>query len=600
MAPCLPAEKDKIMSELLGGWKRSAYCGEFTAKNAGQTCTLMGWATRRRDLGGLIFIWLRDRTGVLQIVFNQTDNPDLFTRAQNIRNEFVLAVRGEIVLRSPENTNKNLPTGEVELLVTEVKILSEAETLPFPVEEEVNEGLRFKYRYLDLRKPALQKVLAMRSQTALEVRQYFCAQGFLEIETPVLTKSTPEGARDYLVPSRVQPGKFYALPQSPQLFKQLLMVAGTDRYYQIVKCFRDEDLRADRQPEFTQIDLEMSFVEPEDVQAVAEGMLKQVFKNVLGENLETPFLRMTYQQAMERYGSDKPDLRFGLELTDITDLAKTSGFPVFSQAAQNGGTVRGINAKGLGGLSRKELDSLAEYVKTYRAKGLAWLMAGREPRGSFAKFLTPDETQALFARLQAEEGDLLLFVADAPEVALNALGQLRCELARRYKLQQPGYRFVWVTEFPLLEYSAENSRWVAMHHPFTAPMDEDLPLLGVNNGQVRAKAYDIVLNGYEIGGGSVRIHSPEVQKTLFTQLGFTDAEIESRFGFLVNAFRYGAPPHGGLAFGLDRLIMLMCGSDSIRDVIAFPKMQNAACLTTEAPNIVEDKQLRELGIAISE
>lgn len=591
------------MAELLNGKKRTVLCGELRGEHIGQTHTVMGWVQRRRDLGGLIFLWLRDRSGIVQAVFDQAQNSALFEKAAGVRSEFVLAITGQVVARDAANINVELPTGEIELIAGELKILSSAETPPFEINDSVsvNDALRFQYRYLDLRRPSAQKALTLRHKIAITARNYFDRQGFTEIETPMLTKSTPEGARDYLVPSRVQPGKFFALPQSPQLFKQLLMVSGMDRYYQIVKCFRDEDLRADRQPEFTQIDLEMSFVEAEDVMAMAEGMLAEVFAQVMNIEipLPLPLPRMTYTQAMERYGSDKPDTRFGLELRDISSLVADCAFGVFTSALEKGGSVRGINAKGCGdSFSRKEIDALTEYIKTYRAKGLVWIaVTDTGFRSSVSKFFSEEQLAEIAVAMDASAGDLLLIVADSNQVVFDALGQLRQEVARRTGLiDKNKYNLLWVTEFPLLEYDEEEGRYVAMHHPFTSPMDEDLSKLGSDNLSIRAKAYDIVLNGYELGGGSIRIHSSEIQEKMFAQLGFSQEDITERFGFLVEAFRYGAPPHGGLAFGLDRIAMLLSGADSIRDVIAFPKMQNASCLLTNAPAGVEEKQLRELYI----
>ncbi|MBS6475230.1 MAG: aspartate--tRNA ligase [Clostridiales bacterium] len=591
------------MGELLQDWKRTFMCAEIEKKDLNKQVTLMGWVQRRRDLGKLIFVWLRDRSGIVQVVFDAAQNQELFDKASQIRSEFVIAVKGTVIVREVSNINPSLKTGEIEVAVSELKLLSGAATPPFAIDDDVNanDTLRYTYRYLDLRRAKLQNILTMRSSAAIETRNYMNENGFLEIETPVLTKSTPEGARDYLVPSRVHNGSFYALPQSPQLFKQLLMVSGFDRYFQIVKCFRDEDLRADRQPEFTQIDLEMSFVEQEDVMAVGEGLLRRVFKKIVNYDIPSPIQRMTWREAMDQYGSDKPDLRFGLTIQNVSGTVAGCGFSVFASAVANGGSVRGINAKGLGSrLSRKEIDALGEVVKTYRAKGLAWVNITDEGiKSSFAKFMSEQELQALIEAMHGEKGDALFFVADRDQVALEALGQLRLELSRKFSLADPNeYRFVWITEFPMFEYSEEDGRYYAMHHPFTAPMDEDLPLLGKDNGRVRAKAYDIVLNGYELGGGSIRIHSEEIQTEIFKELGFNEEEIQRRFGFLVNAFKYGAPPHGGMAIGFDRLIMLLCKTDNIKDVIAFPKMQNACCLMTEAPNTVDEKQLQELGIEI--
>lgn len=582
--------------------RRTHYCGTVRTEDIGATISVCGWAQRSRNLGGLIFIDLRDRTGIVQLAFDEQTPKDVFETAFAVRGEYVLAAKG--ILRERSSKNPDLPTGDVELAVTEIQILSKAETPPFEIVEnsDVNDMLRLKYRYLDLRRPDMQRAILLRHKIGKVARDYYDEQGFYEIETPILTKSTPEGARDYLVPSRVHPGKFYALPQSPQQYKQLLMLAGFDRYMQIVRCFRDEDLRADRQPEFTQIDLEMSFVDVDDVIEVNEGFLKRVFKEILDVDVKTPFPRMPWKEAMERFGSDKPDLRFGFELKDITPLVKDCGFKVFSGPAASGGSVRLINVKGGGAFSRKEIDSLGEFVKTYKAKGLAWLkLSGGQTSSSFAKFLTEDEVDAILAAAEAQDGDLVLVVGDSSnEVVFAALGALRCECARRMNLLDPAeYRFLWVTEFPLLTHSEEENRYVAEHHPFTAPMDEDLPLLEKDPLQVRAKAYDIVLNGTELGGGSIRIHQTELQEKMFSLLGFTEEDAQAQFGHLINAFRYGAPPHGGLAYGLDRLVMLMAGVPAIRDVIAFPKVQNASEPMTACPATVDDKQLDELNIAVT-
>jgi aspartyl-tRNA synthetase len=589
------------MSESIYGLQRSHRCTELSVEDVGKKVTVMGWTQKRRDLGGVIFVDLRDRSGILQVVFNEQAGNEVFSKAEKIRSEYVLAVVGEVVRRSPETINPKLATGEIEVIAKELRILSTSETPPIQIEEDsdVNEMVRLKYRYLDLRRPDMQKNLILRHRIAKIARDYYDQNGFMEIETPMLTKSTPEGARDYLVPSRVHPGKFYALPQSPQLFKQLLMVSGFDRYFQIVKCFRDEDLRADRQPEFTQIDLEMSFVNVEDVLAVNEGFIKKVFKEAMDIELQTPFLRMPYQEAMDRFGSDKPDIRFGLELVNLSDIVANCGFKVFADAVKNGGSVRAINAKGCGAkFSRREIDSLAEFAKIYRAKGMAWIsVEENELKSAITKFLTEDEVKAILDKVQAEPGDLICFIADKNEIVYDALGQLRLEIARRLDLlKKEEYKFLWVTEFPLLEYSEEEKRYVAKHHPFTCPMDEDLEYLDTDPGRVRAKAYDIVLNGVEVGGGSIRIHSQELQSKMFGLLGFSEEDKWDRFGFLLEAFKYGTPPHGGLAFGLDRLVMLLAGRDSIRDVIAFPKVQNASCPLTNAPDVVEPKQLRELHI----
>lgn len=594
------------MSELLSGWKRTGYCAEFTTVDAGKEVTLMGWTNVRRDLGALVFVQLRDRSGIMQVVFNsETLNKEDFDRACTIRSEYVLAVRGKLVLRTGEMVNANMKTGELEVLVEEFKILSTSETPPFDISDEckANELLRLKYRYLDLRRPAMQKHLIMRHKIAFIAREYFDKQGFLEIETPILTKSTPEGARDYLVPSRVHPGKFYALPQSPQLFKQLLMLSGYDRYFQIARCFRDEDLRADRQPDFTQIDLEMSFVEEEDVQAVNEEFLKILFKETLDVDIQLPLPRLKYEEAMARYGSDKPDTRFGLELCDITDAVKNSEFSVFRGAIENGGSVRAINAKGASSsFSRKEIDALGEYVKTYRAKGLAWMNYKEDGIASpILKFLKDEEVAAIEKLTGFEQGDVLFIIADTNKTVFASLGALRLKLAEKLNLiPENQFNLLWVREFPQFEWSEEEGRFMAMHHPFTSPMDEDMDKLESDPGSVRAKAYDIVLNGVEIGGGSIRIHSQELQKRMFRALGFTDEQAQYRFGFLMDAFKYGPPPHGGMAYGLDRLAMLISGTSSIRDVIAFPKVQNASCPMTGAPDFVDDKQLNELHIACTE
>lgn len=562
----------------------------------------MGWVDSRRDLGGLIFVWLRDRSGVIQLVFDESEKTAFFEKAERLRSEFVIAVKGQIVARSAQNVNQAIATGEIEVKVSDLKILSEAETPPFEIVENSNvkEELRLKYRYLDLRRPDMQRNLMLRNKIAMSARQYLYENGFMEIETPMLQKSTPEGARDYLVPSRIHPGKFYALPQSPQIFKQILMVSGFDRYYQITKCFRDEDLRADRQPEFTQIDMELSFVEVDDVIAVNEGLLKRMFHDALGIEIETPFRRLTWREAMERFGSDKPDTRFGLELKDVSSIVKDCGFKVFKDAVAGGGSVRGINAKAAG-LSRKEIDALGEFVKTYGAKGLAWVNMKAEGINSpIAKFLSEEEMRALVQAMGGETGDVLLFVADRDKVVFDALGALRLHLGKKLGLiDESRFDLLWVTEFPQFEYSEEENRYVAMHHPFTAPMDEDVDLLETAPEKVRAKAYDIVLNGNEIGGGSIRIHTPELQERMFRALGFTKEDAWSRFGFMMEAFKYGTPPHGGLAYGLDRLAMLFAGRESIRDVIAFPKVQNASCLMSEAPSFVDEKQLDELSIAVT-
>ncbi|UOO37769.1 aspartate--tRNA ligase [Oscillospiraceae bacterium CM] len=587
--------------ESLNGFKRSDYCGLVKSSDIGKTLSVCGWVQRRRDLGQLLFIDLRDRTGIVQLAFDDGTARDVFEKALSVRSEYVLAVTG--VLRERSSKNKDLPTGDVELAVTSLRILAVSETPPFEITEnsDVNDTLRLKYRYLDLRRPDMQRAISLRHKVVKIARDYFDENGFYEIETPILTKSTPEGARDYLVPSRVHPGKFYALPQSPQQYKQLLMLSGFDRYFQIARCFRDEDLRADRQPEFTQIDLEMSFVDTDDVIAVNEGFLKKVFKDVLGVEIKTPLLRLPYDEAMARFGSDKPDLRFGLELCDISDLVKTCGFKVFKDPVEQGGSVRCIVVPGgADAFPRKQIDALVEFVKTYGAKGLAWTRLGQDgASSSFAKFLTDDENNAIIARAGAKTGDLILVVADCSDKTVFAvLGALRCECAKRLGLLKKGdYRLLWVTEFPMFEYSEEEGRFVAMHHPFTAPLDADIGKIESDKKSCRAKAYDIILNGTELGGGSIRISTPDMQETMFRALGLTHEDTHARFGHLLEAFKYGAPPHGGLAFGLDRLVMLLTGAESVRDVIAFPKVQNASELMTSAPDVVDKKQLDELFLA---
>ena len=582
------------------------YCCALREEHIGQRVTVCGWCARMRNLGGLIFIDLRDREGLAQCVFDEADNKELFDLAFTVRSEFTLKIEG--VVRRRSSVNDKIPTGRIEILADSLEIYEKAETTPFEISDDasVNDALRLKYRYLDLRRPSLQKKLALRHRITHIAHQYFDEQGFLEIETPMLTKSTPEGARDYLVPSRVHPGEFYALPQSPQQYKQLLMLAGFDRYMQIARCFRDEDLRADRQPEFTQIDLEMSFVDQEDVMAVNEGFLQRLFQEILKIDIQLPLQRMPYKEAMARFGSDKPDLRFGYEIFPLEDVVKDCGFAVFDNAIQAGGAVRGIKVDGGAQFSRKEIDSLTEYVKTYRVKGLAWakLSDKGELSSSFAKFLKPETMEALLKRADAQPGDLTLIIADADEeTALNALGQLRCEAARRMDaIPQGVYKLLWVTDFPLFEYGEDDEgqgRLYAKHHPFTAPQDEDLPLFETDPLAMRAKAYDIVINGWEMGGGSIRIHRSDVQQQMFQALGFTKEDTEERFGHMLNAFRYGAPPHGGLAYGLDRLVMLLAGEESIRDVIAFPKVQNASDLMMNCPSPVEDKQLKELSITLT-
>ncbi len=591
------------MAESMKGMKRTHRCTEVTEQMIGQTVTVMGWVQKRRNLGNLIFIDLRDRSGLLQLVFDSGDvGEEGFEKAATLRSEFVIAASGEVVARSGA-VNKNLKTGTIEIKVTELRILSEAQTPPFPIEDGINtkEELRLKYRYLDLRRPELQRNMILRSKTAVVIRNFLTEEGFLEIETPMLGKSTPEGARDYLVPSRVHPGSFYGLPQSPQLFKQLLMCSGYDRYFQIAKCFRDEDLRADRQPEFTQIDMELSFVDMDDVIDVNERLLARIFKEVLGVEIPLPIPRMTWQEAMDRFGSDKPDIRFGFELTDISDLVKECGFGVFTGALANDGSVRGINAKGQGKMPRKKIDALVEFAKTYGAKGLAYLAVNEDGsyKSSFAKFMTPEELDAIVKRMDGEPGDLLLFAADKTSVVWTVLGALRVEIAKNLGLiHLDEFKFLWIVDFPLLEYSEEQGRFVAMHHPFTMPMEEDIPLLDTDPGKVRAKAYDITLNGVELGGGSVRIFQNDIQEKMFEVLGFAKEDAYDRFGFLLSAFKYGVPPHAGLAYGFDRLMMLMLEQESIRDVIAFPKVKDASCLMTNAPDFVDDKQLEELEIAI--
>ena len=591
------------MGELLQGWKRTHRVGELTQAQIGQEVTLMGWAGTWRNLGALIFIGLRDRSGLMQVVFNEAELPkEVFALAETICSEYVIAVRGTFARRTPEMVNRDMKTGEYEVVAKELKILSSAQTPPFYIDDNVNtkEDLRLKYRYLDLRRPRMQEIMMMRHRIAQVTRSYFDEQGFLEIETPMLGRSTPEGARDYLVSSRVHPGEFYALPQSPQQFKQLLMIAGYDRYFQLARCFRDEDLRADRQPEFTQIDLEMSFVDVDDVLAVNEGFIARLLKEIKGIDLPLPLRRIPWQEAMDRFGSDKPDTRFGLELVNVTELVRGCGFGVFQTAVEAGGSVRCINVKGgVEKFPRKKIDELVEFVKIYRAKGLAWMSL--KPDGlqcSFAKFLTEEQIAAIQRAAGAETGDILFFVADAKnEVVYASLGALRLEIAKRLDLiDQTRFDVLWVTDFPLLEWDEEENRYVACHHPFTSPRDEDIPLLDTDPGKACAKAYDMVINGYEAGGGSIRIHSSELQEKMFETIGFTPEQAQERFGYFIDAFKFGTPPHGGLAYGLDRLVMLMTGTTNIRDVIAFPKVQTAACLMTDAPNIVEEKQLRELHI----
>ena len=584
-------------------FRRTDYCGTFTAANVGQEISVCGWVQRKRNLGSLIFVDLRDRTGLLQLAFDDSTPRDLFEKAASLRGEYVIAAKG--LVRERESKNPELPTGDIEVKVTELRLLAKAATPPFEIVEhsDVRDAVRLKYRYLDLRRPDMQRTIALRHKIVKICRDYFDENGFLEIETPILTKSTPEGARDYLVPSRVHPGKFYALPQSPQQYKQLLMLSGFDRYFQIARCFRDEDLRADRQPEFTQIDLEMSFLDEEQIQTIQEGFLQRVFQEVLGVEVQTPFQRMPWREAMDRFGSDKPDLRFGFELKDISDLVKDCGFGVFADAVKGGGSVRLINVDGHAkDFPRKKIDKLGEFVKTYQAKGLAWarLLDGKVT-SSYQKFLTEEENRAILDRAGAKDGDLILIVGDAKNtVVWAALGALRCEVAKELGLlKKDDYKFLWVTQFPMFEYSEEEGRYVAMHHPFTAPMVEDEDKILTDKANCRARAYDIVLNGTELGGGSIRISVPETQEAMFRALGFSDEDAMERFGHLINAFKFGAPPHGGLAYGLDRLVMLMAGADSIRDVIAFPKVQNASEPMTQCPDFVDDKQLDELSINVT-
>lgn len=592
------------MAESMKGMKRTCRCTEVGIGQVGRQVTLMGWVQKSRNKGGIIFVDLRDRSGLVQLIFEESCvGAEGFAIAEKLRAEFVVAVSGTVENRSGA-VNDNMETGAIEIRVSEIRILSESETPPFPIEEnsKTKDELRLKYRYLDLRRPDLQRNLIMRSQVTMMARAFLAEEGFLEIETPMLNKSTPEGARDYLVPSRVHPGSFYALPQSPQLFKQLLMCSGYDRYFQVARCFRDEDLRADRQPEFTQIDMELSFVNEEDVMSINERLIQKIFKEVIGVDVTLPMQRMTYQEAMDRYGSDKPDTRFGMELKNVTDIVKECGFGVFTGAIDNGGSVRGINAEGQGTMPRKKIDALIAFAKDFGAKGLAYIAIGEDEtrKSSFAKFMTDEEMDALVSAMDGKAGDLLLFAADQDDIIYNVLGNLRLEIAKNLELlNKDDFHFLWVTEFPLLEYSKEQQRYVAKHHPFTMPMEEDLELLNKSPEKVRARAYDIILNGTELGGGSVRIHQNDIQEKMFEVLGFSKEDAYERFGFLLNAFKYGVPPHAGLAYGLDRLIMLMAKEDSIREVISFPKVKDASCLMTEAPGDVDIKQLEELEIAIT-
>ncbi len=592
------------MAESMKGLKRTHRCTEVSNKNAGETVTVMGWVQKSRNKGGIIFVDLRDRSGILQVIFEEDKcGSESFAKAEKLRSEFVVAITGKVALRAG-GINQNLATGDIEIIAEDLRILSEAETPPFPIEEnsKTKEEIRLKYRPLDLRRPDLQNNLILRSRVVSIIRNFLAEEGFLEIETPILNKSTPEGARDYLVPSRVHPGSFYALPQSPQIFKQLLMCSGYDRYYQVAKCFRDEDLRADRQPEFTQIDMELSFVDVEDVLDVNERLLAKVFKESIGVDVPLPIQRMTWQEAMDRFGSDKPDVRFGMELHDVTEIVKDCEFVVFKGAVEAGGSVRGINANGQGAMPRKKIDALVDFAKGYGAKGLAYIAIQEDGsyKSSFAKFMKDGEMTALVEAMEGKPGDLLLFAADRDKIVYSVLGALRCELADQLGLvSKEDYKFLWITEFPVFEWSDEEERYTAMHHPFTMPMDEDLDLLDSDMGKARAKAYAIVLNGVELVGGSVRIHHEDIQENMFGLLGFTKEEAYDRFGFLLNAFKYGVPPHAGLAFGLDRMIMLMTGADSIRDVIAFPKIKDASCLMSNAPDVVDVRQLEELCIKVN-
>ena len=587
------------MGEALQGLKRTMYCGEPREEHIGKTITLMGWVQRNRKLGGLEFIDLRDRTGIMQVVFGEEINAVAFEKAKTVKPEYCVAVTGEVIKR--EAPNESMPTGMVELRCNSLKILSESETPPIDIKEglDASEQVRLKYRYLDLRRPDMQRIFFIRNKTTKVIRDFLDKNGFIDIETPVLGKSTPEGARDYLVPARNFPGKFYALPQSPQLFKQLLMVSGFDKYYQITKCFRDEDLRANRQPEFTQVDMELSFVEEDDVMELNERLIQYVFKEVAGYDVKLPIKRMTYKEAMEKYGSDKPDLRFGMEITDITEVVKDVDFKVFKGAIENGGSVRALCCKDGASMGRKEMDRLGEFVKTYKAKGLAYIQLKPEGiKSPIAKFLSEDDMNNIISKMGAETGDAILIVADKDSVVFQSLGALRLELCKKFDLikDKNEFNFTWITEFPLFEYSEEEGRYVACHHPFTAPMDEDIDMIETDPGKVRSKAYDLVLNGEELGGGSIRIHTIELQERMLRALGFTEERAWNSFGFLLDAFKFGPPPHGGLAYGLDRMVMFLAGTDNIKDVIAFPKNQNAYCYLTEAPQGVEDKQLEELSI----
>ncbi len=592
------------MAESMQGLHRSHRCTEVSNANIGETVTLMGWVQKRRNLGSLIFVDLRDRSGLMQIVFDDTQvGVEGFEKAQTLRSEFVIAVVGKVAKRTAA-VNENLKTGDIEVIAQDLRILSASEVPPFPIEDGIKtkDELRLKYRYLDLRRPEMQKNLILRSKVTTLIRSFMAEEGFLEIETPILQKSTPEGARDYLVPSRVHPGSFYALPQSPQLFKQILMVSGYDRYFQIARCFRDEDLRADRQPEFTQVDMELSFVDVDDVLDVNERLLRYVFKEAIGVDVPNPIPRMTWQEAMDRFGSDKPDTRFGMELTDVSEVVKGCGFGVFTSALEAGGTVRGINVKGQGEMGRKKIDKLVDLAKACGAKGLAYIQLKNDGtvKSSFSKFMTEEEMSALISAMNAEAGDLLLFTADRFKTAVEVLGQIRLSLAKELDLIPEGkFNFLWVVDFPVFEWSDEQNRFLAMHHPFTMPYEEDLDLIFTDPAKARAKAYDIVLNGVELGGGSIRIHQDDIQEKMFEALGFTKEEAYKQFGFLLDAFKYGVPPHAGLAFGLDRMVMLMTGADSIRDVIAFPKVKDASDLMTEAPTPVDEKQLAELALAVT-